>query len=78
MSGKDRRNYMMILCYTLLVILGLVLIIWGYESVRYALYQMQQISGLSINYSPAFGIMGMGVVIICIGPIHYFCQQRTK
>ncbi len=78
MTEKKPRPNMIFLYYALLFALGLLLIFWSYGTICSAIDQMQQFPVPSINYSPAFGIMGMGVVIICIGPIHYFCQQRTK
>jgi hypothetical protein len=78
MSEKTQRHYRTYLGYALLFILGLILLFYSYYSIHQALSLMQQYPGLMINYSPAYTIFGIGIVLLFIGPIHLLYERRMK
>jgi len=78
MSKKSQRYYKIFLGYALLFILGCLLIVFGYFSILQALNLMQQYPGLMINYSGAYGAIGIGIALLLFSPIHFLYERRKK
>jgi hypothetical protein len=72
---SQRRNRLLVGC-VLISLCGLPFILFGLHSITWALIEMLQNPGLSINYGPAIWWVVYGGVLVLLGPILFVYKYR--